>query len=254
MPHPGMDRKTIGNAPGNPTVGWLLLLGLVLAVAVLPPIFGPKHLSAPSTPAQQWSQNRGDGLPPRAPNPHFFAERAYPYGEIPLDQWHEAKLQARALRDEAAMRSGAWIPRGPTNIGGRLTDIAVDPTNEDLVYAGAAEGGVLRSWDGGQSWTPLFDTQATLSIGALAIDPSDTDVIYAGTGEVNPGGGSVAYGGAGVFRSTDQGGTWECIGLENTGSIGRIRVDPADPDRIFVAAMGHLWSNGPDRGLYRIQK
>jgi photosystem II stability/assembly factor-like uncharacterized protein len=76
-------------------------------------------------------------------------------------------------------------------------------------------------------------------------------VIYAGTGEVNPGGGSVAYGGLGLFRSPDGGDSWESIGLENSGSIGRIRVDPTDPQRIFVAASGHIWEPGPDRGVYR---
>ena len=76
--------------------------------------------------------------------------------------------------------------------------------------------------------------------------------MYAGTGEVNPGGGSVAYGGAGLFRSSDQGDTWESIGLEDSGSIGRIRIDPTDPDRIFVAVMGHLWETNPQRGVYRM--
>ncbi|MFH2001022.1 MAG: hypothetical protein ABIK28_15175, partial [Planctomycetota bacterium] len=200
-----------------------------------------------------FSQIRGNGKPPRAPNPWFFAERAYPHGHIPLEQWRAAKQQAATLKTEAAARNSSmpWEPRGPTNIGGRITDLAVHPTNENLVYAGAAEGGVLRSTNGGQRWTPLFDDQPALAIGALAIDPSDPDVIYAGTGEVNPGGGSVAYGGAGLFRSLDQGDTWSCIGLEDTGAIGRIRIDPNDPDRIFVAAMGHLWESGTDRGVYR---
>ncbi len=187
----------------------------------------------------------------KQPNPYFYMQRAFPQGRIPLELWHQAQLQAEAMRAQAGGRTEVWIPRGPTNIGGRLTDMAVDPTDENTVYAGAASGGVLRSRDGGQSWTPLFDDQPSLAIGALAIDPGDRDVIYAGTGEVNPGGGSMAYGGAGVFRSTDAGDTWEPLGLEQTGTIGRIRVDPTDPDRIFVAAMGHLWLNNPERGVYR---
>ena len=91
----------------------------------------------------------------------------------------------------------------------------------------------------------------TLSIGALAIDPNNANVIYAGTGEVNPGGGSVAYGGAGLFRSINQGDTWELIGLENSGSIGRIQIDPANSQRIFVAATGLLWQSNSERGVYR---
>jgi len=85
----------------------------------------------------------------------------------------------------------------------------------------------------------------------VALDPSNPSTVYVGTGEVNPGGGSVAYGGAGIFRSLDQGDTWESLGLEESGSIGRIRVDPTAPLRIFVAACGHLWQTGPDRGVYR---
>ena len=207
---------------------------------------------AHGTEEHHYSMARGDGLVPRAPNPWFFLERAYPYGRIPLDRWHEAGKQAAALRSKAAgSRAAAWTQCGPTNIGGRISDIAVDQTNNDIVYAGAAEGGVLRSMDAGQTWTPVSDDLPSIAIGALAIDPSDQNVIYAGTGEVNPGGGSVAYGGAGLFRSADQGENWDFIGLENSGSIGRIRIDPNDPDRIFVAVMGYLWENNPERGVYR---
>jgi photosystem II stability/assembly factor-like uncharacterized protein len=189
--------------------------------------------------------------PPREPNRWFHAERAYPFGTIPRDLWRAAQAEAAAMRQLAPPGTASWTPRGPTNVGGRITDIAVHPLDEDIVYVGAAEGGVLRSTDGGSNWTPLFDEQPMLSIGAIAIDPNDPNVIYAGTGEVNPGGGSVAYGGAGLFRSDDAGDTWQFIGLEDSGSIGRIRIDPTDPDRIFVAVMGYLWETGPDRGVYR---
>ncbi|MHC4126737.1 MAG: VPS10 domain-containing protein, partial [Planctomycetota bacterium] len=161
------------------------------------------------------------------------------------------QAQAAAHRAAESPRSAAWTQRGPTNIGGRMTGIAVHPLDGDIVYAGAAEGGVLRSVDAGQTWTPLFDDQPVLSVGAVAIDPGNPDVIYAGTGEVNPGGGSVAYGGAGLFRSIDQGDSWEFVGLEDSGSIGRIRIDPTDSDRIFVAVLGFLWETSPQRGVYR---
>jgi len=203
------------------------------------------------------SKIKGDDLPPRAPNKWFHAERAFPRGDIPRQEWREAQLQARILRDEArqlassGLRTEAWIPRGPVNVGGRITSLAVDPTNGDIVYAGCAEGGLLRSTNGGTDWTPVFDDQPSLSVGSVAIDPSDPQVIYAGTGEVNPGGGSVAYGGTGVYRSSDGGDTWIPWGLESTGSIGRIIIDVNDSDRIFVAAMGHLWSPNDERGIYR---
>lgn len=245
------------------------LIGLLLLAgprADRPPTVGPQ----PAPPHTRWSGTAGDGLPVRAPNPWFFAERAFPQGRIPREAWQQAQLQATVLRDEArraaaelaqpstseparpdADRDGGWVATGPTNVGGRITAIAIDPSDQDIVYAGCAEGGILRSVDGGQSWEPIFDDQPSLSMGAVAIDPSDPQVIYAGTGEVNPGGGSVAYGGSGLFRSSNGGDSWESIGLENSGSIGRIRVDPSDPQRIFVAVSGHLWEPGPDRGVYR---
>ncbi|MFN8547999.1 MAG: hypothetical protein U0527_08565 [Candidatus Eisenbacteria bacterium] len=89
----------------------------------------------------------------RTPNPWFYLERAFPRGEIPIDAWHEAQLAARELK-QAAPRSGSWVFRGPTNVGGRVTDLAVDPRDAAVVYAAAAEGGVLRSTDSGQHWLP----------------------------------------------------------------------------------------------------
>ncbi len=187
----------------------------------------------------------------RAPNTWSFTERAFPYDHIPLDVWRTAQAQAAADRVEERFAAAVWTQRGPDNIGGRITDVAVDPSNDDIVFVGAAEGGVFRTLDGGQSWTPLFDEMPALSIGALAIQPSNSNVIYAGTGEVNPGGGSIAYGGVGLFRSDDQGESWTLIGLENSGSIGRIVVHPTDPLTILVAANGMQWQANPERGVYR---
>jgi len=206
----------------------------------------------------RWSSARGDGKPIREPNQWFWLERAWPQMQIDRTAWQEAQLAARtmledfrAAKAQSGQTSSDWYLRGPTNVGGRVTSIAVDPRDADVVYAGAAEGGVMRSFDGGQSWDLVFDDQPSLAIGAVALDPVDPDIVYAGTGEVNPGGGSVAYGGTGLYRSGDRGETWTNIGLENGGAIGRIVIDPADPQRIFVAVMGHLWSPGPDRGVYR---
>lgn len=199
------------------------------------------------------AETRGgdEGGAVRAPNPWFFLERAYPLGQIPREAWKAAQAQASEMRKAANTRTSFWEFRGPTNIGGRITDLAVDPIDPAICFAGAAEGGVLRTTDSGQHWTPLFDDQSTLSIGAVALDPAHPQTVYVGTGEVNPGGGSVAYGGTGVYRSTDRGATWTPVGLDGTGSIGRIRVDPTNSQRIFVAAMGDLWTAGTERGVYR---
>ncbi|MBN3036704.1 MAG: hypothetical protein JW861_14055, partial [Bacteroidales bacterium] len=107
------------------------------------------------------------------------------------------------------------------------------------------------SYDGGQSWTPVFDEAASLSIGDIAIAPSDPGVIYAGTGEANAGGGSLTYDGIGIYCSGDGGDTWEYRGLPESRNIGRMAVHPADPFTVYVAAMGNLFSDTPERGIYK---
>ncbi|PLX01877.1 MAG: hypothetical protein C0595_13100 [Marinilabiliales bacterium] len=138
---------------------------------------------------------------------------------------------------------------GPTNIGGRVTDIEFNPQNPDIVYAGAATGGVFKSTDMGNTWFPIFDDQAILTIGDIGIDPNNSDIIYVGTGEAN--GGHNNFPGGGVYKSIDAGSTWEFIGLENTVSIGRVVVDPSNSDRVFVAAQGSYFTTNPERGVYR---
>ncbi len=226
-----------------PALLLFVLLALMLALGLL-----LRRGAARGPPAKQHSQHAGDGLVPRAPNPWFFAERAFPTGHIPPELVQRARQEAAILREEARAaaeraggRTATWIPRGPTNVGGRITDLAVDPRDASRVYAAAAEGGILRTDDAGQHWLPLFDQGPALAMGAVALDPANPDIVYAGGGEVNPGGGSVAYGGAGLFRSPDRGANWASLGLEEVGAIGRIRVDPTNTQRLFVAAMGQLW-------------
>lgn len=141
-----------------------------------------------------------------------------------------------------------WQFAGPANIGGRISDIEYDPQNPDILYAGAATGGVFKSTDGGWSWMPVFDDQAILSVGDIAVDPDNPQIIYAGTGEAN--GGHNNFPGGGVFKSMDGGLSWQIAGLENTVSIGRIIIDPDNTNRIFVAAIGSYFGPDPDRGVY----
>jgi len=194
---------------------------------------------------------------PDAPTDWFYMQRAYPSGVINYEARAEALRAARALRDASLARGPAkaaaapWTLVGPANIGGRVTDIVADPADPSIVYVGAASGGVLKSSDNGATWAAVFDGAGSLSIGALAMSPADANVVYAGTGEANPGGGSVAYGGDGVWRTTDGGATWNSLGLSATRYIGRVVVDPTDASRIFVAATGDLFSKNPERGVYR---
>lgn len=242
-------------APAGRAPALLLFVLVVLLIALS--LLLRREGAPAGPPAKHHSQLPGDGLAPKAPNPWFFAERAFPTGHIPPEAVERMRQEAALLREEAraeALRGGRtalWTPRGPTNIGGRITDLAVDPRDANRVYAAAAEGGILRTDDAGQHWLPLFDEGPALAMGAVALDPANPDIVYAGGGEVNPGGGSVAYGGAGLFRSPDRGATWEPLGLETVGAIGRIRVDPTNSQRLFVAAMGQLWETDSARGVYR---
>jgi photosystem II stability/assembly factor-like uncharacterized protein len=125
------------------------------------------------------------------------------------------------------------------------------PGDANVYYFGAASGGVFKSEDGGHSWSPIFDDQAALSIGALAIAPSDPNVVWVGTGEAFIR--SNVSIGDGVYRSTDGGENWTHMGLSETGRVGRIAIHPDDPDVVFVAAAGHLYGPQEERGLFRTQ-
>src|SRR3954451_11015529 len=174
-------------------------------------------------------------------------------GVNPARVFDRAAAQAAAIGQDTALAdpvvAGAdWQPVGPYNVGGRVLDIVVDPNNADTIYIAAATGGVWKSTDKGATFTPAWPDDLTQTIGALAIAPDGT--LYAGTGEAGPGGGSSTYGGQGVSRSRDGGQSWQDIGLADTNRIGRIVVDPANPQRIFVTGTGPLYKHGGGRGLY----
>jgi photosystem II stability/assembly factor-like uncharacterized protein len=138
---------------------------------------------------------------------------------------------------------------GPAVMGGRISDIVIDPRNPFIFYIGLAHGGVFKTSDNGVSFDPIFDKQPALSIGAIAIAPSDSDVIWVGTGEANDRNSSGW--GDGVYRSSDGGENWQNVGLKDSRAIGRIVVDPRKPEVAYVAASGHLWADGGERGLFK---
>ena len=138
---------------------------------------------------------------------------------------------------------------GPAVMGGRVSDIAIDPRNPFVFYVALGHGGVFKSGDSGVSFDPIFDKQPVLSIGAIAIAPSDSDVIWVGSGEANDRNSSDW--GNGVYRTTDGGEHWTNVGLKDSRAIARIVVDSKNPDVAYVAAMGHLWADGGERGLFK---
>jgi photosystem II stability/assembly factor-like uncharacterized protein len=188
----------------------------------------------------------------QAPPDDYMLVQRLTGGPISVGALQRAATQALNLEGTATAASGTgnrWQLVGPTNIGGRLVDIAIDPVLADTVYVAAASGGIWKSTDAGTTFSEAWPRDNVQAMGALAITPNAT--LFAGTGESNPGGGSLSYGGSGVYRSTDRGATWQLVGLQNTHRISEILIHPTNPNIIFVAATGHLFSPGGDRGLYR---
>ena len=136
---------------------------------------------------------------------------------------------------------------GPT--GNRLTSVVGIPGQPNIYYVGAASGGVWKTIDGGVHWDPVFDSQPVSSIGALAIAPSDPNIVWAGTGE--PWIRSHISVGEGIYKSTDAGKTWKLMGLEKTGRISRVVIDPKNPDIVLVGALGHAYGPQQERGVFR---
>jgi photosystem II stability/assembly factor-like uncharacterized protein len=138
---------------------------------------------------------------------------------------------------------------GPALMSGRITDLELHPTNERIIYAGTAGGGVWKSNNGGATFNPIFDEHCQ-SIGAVEIDPSNPDnVVWVGTGETWTRN-SVSVG-DGLYKTIDGGTNWQKIGFEKSERIAGIRVNPKDPNEIYVAVLGPLWSDSDERGLYK---
>src|SRR2546421_6097305 len=138
---------------------------------------------------------------------------------------------------------------GPAVMGGRVSDIAIDPRNPFVFYVGLAHGGVFKTNDNGVTFQPIFDKQPMLCIGAVAVAPSDSDVVWVGTGEANDRNSSDW--GDGVYRSTDGGETWQNAGIKESRTIARVVLDPKKTEVAYVAAMGNLWKDGGERGLFK---
>ena len=147
------------------------------------------------------------------------------------------------------LRPFVWRAIGPANMGGRIDDIAVVESNPSTMYLGYATGGLWKTTNNGTTWTSLFDTYPVSSIGDIGLAPSDPNVIYVGTGEPNNRQSSSF--GAGVYKSTDAGKTFEYVGLKETQSIARVVVHPKDPNIAYVAALGHMFGPNKERGLFK---
>ncbi len=200
-------------------------------------------------------QEEEEGI--KYPNNTFLEQRAYPYETVPQEQYLAAQATAQAAyrtlrRSPSAL---AWSQAGPENVPGRISAIAVHPSDLNTIYAGSAAGGIFKTTDHGANWTPVFDEVGTYAIGALAIHPTNPNIIYVGTGEAS--GASDHYEGNGVYKTIDGGATWTHVGLDSVVVIGKIAIDPLRPETVFVAGHGRLFGSAVganhtwNRGLYR---
>ncbi|MDJ0655997.1 MAG: hypothetical protein QNJ40_17670 [Xanthomonadales bacterium] len=164
-----------------------------------------------------------------------------------------AKLKAwethQQLEAGSRFQGLKWRAIGPVVQGGRVVDIEVVPGQPYTFYAAYASGGLWKTSNNGVTFAPVFDQQPSIIMGDVAVDPNQPETVWVGTGENNASRSS--YGGMGVYRSDDGGGSWRYMGLGDTDRIGRILVDPRDSNRVFVASSGKLYTPGGKRGLYR---
>ena len=164
--------------------------------------------------------------------------------------WSETKpAEKKSLLTSEVLSGLGFRNVGPGLMSGRISDIAIHPKNRSLWYVAVGSGGVWKTENAGTTWTPIFDGQASYSIGCLTLDPNSPDVVWVGTGE-NVSGRHVGFG-DGVYMSLNGGKTWTNMGLSKSEHIARILVDPRNPSTIYAAAEGPLWSPGGERGLYK---
>ena len=224
----------------------------------------PKDPLLAAVPPQNEFEGLGDG--PLKRSNFFLVQRAYPEENVPAGGFAHAVAAMQAMQPiNAAQTQPMWQNIGPApmldslmgqhpvDVSGRVRAIALHPQDPDVVYLGTAMGGVWKTTNGGDSWSPLSDQEASLAVAALAIDPSNPQIIYAGTGE--PTSGLDNYYGAGILKSTDGGQSWTRLGAGVfTGiAIARIVINPNDTNIIYVAAAlsGVDGPASPPRGIFR---
>ncbi len=186
-----------------------------------------------------------------APFDHFYFQRAFPDTDVDFAAMERSLKQAKAfaIADISKSTDGPWTELGPVNIGGRINCIAVHPTNQNIILTGTAGGGVFKTSDAGATWAPLTDDLSYLPIGHIAFDPVNPSTIYVGTGDVNISG--TVWIGNGLYKSIDDGLTWNNIGLVENRIISKIIVNPDNPSQVFAGTMGVPFERNEDRGLYR---
>ncbi len=179
--------------------------------------------------------------------PLGFAHAQATDPETRLNSWDDhLRLEA-----QSPFKDLNWRAVGPMQAGARVEAIAVPPDSPGTIYVGIGSGNLWKTVNNGLTWEPIFEKQSAFSIGDVAVSQSDPDIVWVGTGETQPRHSGYSYAGTGVFKSEDGGGSWWAAGLQDTHHIGKVLIHPTDPDVVFVAALGHFWSQNQERGVFR---
>ncbi len=155
------------------------------------------------------------------------------------------------LERESWFRSLQWRPVGPVKIGARIEAIAIPPGNTGTIYTGVSSGNLWKTTNNGLTWRPIFENESAFAIGDVAVSQSRPEVVWVGTGEAQPRYAGYAYPGTGVFKSTDAGGSWTHMGLDESHHVPKVLIHPTNPDIVYAAAMGRQWTPNPERGVFR---
>ena len=212
----------------------LLLLCLsMLAIAAydFAPLFKPSSLSH-LNPAEE-----------------YLLSKQYPYlGEGYMAYQDAVQKELQRMKHSRGFNS-AWQQEGPFNTGGRINCVAIHPTLSGTYLIGCADGGIFKTTNDGATWAPVFDDAASLSVSCIVYDSTNTSVLYAGTGDQVLGG--YSHLGHGLYKSTDGGQTWNAIGLQQTGAITKILIDPSNSNIIYAGTTGNPFISDTNRGIYK---
>lgn len=169
--------------------------------------------------------------------------------QSPVSQWEQSFRDRKAMAASSLLRNYPVRNIGPTAQGGRIVDIDVNLSNTKEFYVAYASGGIFKTSNNGITFEPIFDHQDALGIGDFALHQADPRILYVGTGEKNSSRSS--YAGSGVYKTLDGGKSWQHLGLAGTHHISRVIIHPGNPDVVWVAALGSLYTNSADRGIYK---
>lgn len=183
------------------------------------------------------------------PQEHYFLSKQYPYLGEGIDEYKNAVIKELKRIKQTRAYGNAWKMEGPLNTGGRINCVAIHPTSANTYLVGCADGGIFKTTDGGQTWTPVFDEAYALSVSSIEFDPNNPQIVYAGTGDEVLGG--YSHIGNGIYKSTDGGNTWANSGLKNTGVVGKIIIDPNNSSTIYAGTTGNPFLYDPNRGVYK---